>query len=358
MTKKDKGRVLVTGANGYIGSVLAPLLDRNGYAVTGLDTGYYDSARLFHDRRDRPRVICRDVREVTPADLEGFDAIVHLAELSNDPLCEFDEAATIAINHGGSVALAKAAREAGVKRFIYASSCSVYGAAGNSIKTEDSAPDPQTAYARCKVMVERDVRPMASSSFCPVFLRNATAFGASPSMRFDIVLNNLAGLAWTTGRISMTSDGSPWRPLVHVEDISGAVLASLNAPAEAVCGEIFNVGSDPQNYRVRDIAEAVAGVFPRCSLEFGENGGDNRSYRVSFDKITNRLPGFACRWDARSGALELRRVFERIGMTPEIFQAAAFTRLKRLRELMTSGQVDETFRWTQPAKTERELAVA
>jgi nucleoside-diphosphate-sugar epimerase len=341
----DSQRVLVTGANGYIGCVLSSRLMNAGWNVDGLDTGYYQSGWLYHDGRDQARVLCRDVRRVTVNDLRGYDAVVHLAELSNDPLCEFDERSTYDINHRGSVALAEKAKAAGVRRFVYASSCSVYGAAGEEERTELSAVNPQTAYARCKVLVEHDVSALADRSFAPTFLRNATAYGASPRMRFDIVLNNLAGLAWTTKCIRMTSDGTPWRPIVHVQDIGEAILAVLEAPAESVCGEVFNVGDDAQNYRIRDIVETVAEVFPGCSVEVGKNNGDNRSYRVSFRKIRDRLPGFRCRWDARRGARELRDIFETIAMSEPTFNAPEFTRLKQLRHLLATKQIDSELYW-------------
>jgi nucleoside-diphosphate-sugar epimerase len=286
---------------------------------------------------------------VTVSDLRGYDAVVHLAELSNDPLCEFDESSTYDINHRGSVALAEKAKAAGVRRFVYTSSCSVYGAAGDEEKAETSQVNPQTAYARCKVLVERDVSGLADKSFAPTFLRNATAYGASPRMRFDIVLNNLAGLAWTTKCIRMTSDGTPWRPLVHVQDISDAILAVLEAPAENVCGEVFNVGDDAQNYRVRDIVDTVAETFPGCSVEIGKNNGDNRSYRVSFRKIREHLPGFRCRWDVRRGAAELRGVFEAIAMGEQTFNDPAFTRLKQLRHLLATKQLDAALYWRSSA---------
>lgn len=344
-TAERRRRILVTGAAGYIGSVLMGMLGNRGYQVDGLDTGFYTSGTLYHDGLDRPRLLIRDTRDIEIEDLRGYESVVHLAELSNDPLCEFDQTSTYDINHRGSASLAAKAKAAGVRRFIYTSSCSVYGAAGDDTKDETSAPNPQTAYARCKILVEREVGALRSDAFAPIFLRNATAFGASPSMRFDIVLNNLAGLAWTTRRIAMTSDGTPWRPLVHVRDIGTAIIAALEADPGSIAGEVFNVGSDDQNYRVREIAEAVAEEFPGCQLTFGSNDADNRSYRVSFRKIHEHLPGFRCTWDARRGARELRRVFETIAMTAEVFQSPAFTRLKRLRELMESGQVDSSLRW-------------
>lgn len=340
-----KPRVLLTGAEGYIGWVMSARLADAGFAVDGLDTGFYQSGLLFHDGRDRPRILCRDTRRITVEELAGYDAVVHLAELSNDPLCEFDESLTYDVNHKGSVTLAQKAKAAGVKRFVYASSCSIYGAAGDSEKTEESEPNPQTAYARCKMQVEQDVGKLTDASFSPTFLRNATAFGVSPRMRFDIVLNNLAGLAWTTKCIKMTSDGTPWRPLVHIEDISDAVICALRAPTEIVSGQVFNVGSDSQNYRIRDICEAVGEKFPGCSVEFGKNMGDNRSYRVSFEKIHTKLPGFQCRWDVRSGAEQLRKVFESIGMTEEVFNSPPFTRLKQLKHLRGTKQVDDGLYW-------------
>jgi nucleoside-diphosphate-sugar epimerase len=338
-------RILVTGADGFIGSVLTPLLMDRGFEVTGLDTGFYRAGLLYHDGRDRPRTVTRDIRSLSAADLEGFDAVVHLAELSNDPLCQHDPKKTYEINHLGSVALARTAKEAGVARFVYASSCSIYGAAADGMRSEESEPNPQTAYADCKRLVERDVQELASPSFSPTFLRNATAFGASPRIRFDIVLNNLAGLAWTTGRITMTSDGMPWRPLVHVRDISAAIIATLEAPREAVANQVMNVGDNDNNYRVREIAEAIGEAFPNCKIEFGSNSGDNRSYRVSFDKIRRVLPGFRCEWTARKGAQQMRALFEHIGMEERDFNAPPFTRLRQLQHLLATRQIDPDFYW-------------
>jgi nucleoside-diphosphate-sugar epimerase len=341
-------KVLVTGTEGYIGMRLAPLLLAAGHDVVGLDTSFYRDGTLFNSQLLMPRLpslINKDLRRITKDDLSGMDAVVHLAELSNDPLGENNPELTFRINHQGSVQLATLARAAGVRRFVYASSCSVYGLGSDTPVTEESPVNPLTAYAKCKTLVERDVRAMAASDFCVTFLRNATAYGASPRMRFDIVLNDLCGLAWTTKRIALISDGSPWRPIVHIEDISAAIRCSLEAPAEAVNGEIFNVGSDTENYRVREIAEIVAGVFPGCELTVGPKSADNRSYRVSFAKITNRLPGFRCAWTARRGAEELRDVFARIEMDKSTFEFRAFTRLKQLRYLLRTNQIDSEFFW-------------
>ena len=338
-------KVFVTGTEGYIGSVLAPTLVAAGHEVHGVDTGFYTRGWLYDPGYGPYPTESRDIRDLTAADLVGFDAVVHMAELSNDPLGQFNPGVTHAINHQGSVRLAEACQEAGVPRFVYTSSCSVYGLGEDGFRTEESATNPQTAYAECKVLVERDVIQMANDGFSPTFLRNATAFGPSPRMRFDIVLNNLAGLAWTTKEIALTSDGTPWRPLVHVADICEAIRCTLEAPREAVHNEIFNVGATDQNYQVREIAQFVAEALPGCELTIGSSDGDNRSYRVSFDKIRERLPGFRCRRDAQTGARELMEVFDGISMTPEVFTAALFTRLKQLREHIEGGMLDRELRW-------------
>jgi nucleoside-diphosphate-sugar epimerase len=343
-------KLLVTGVEGYIGCLLAPFLQARGHELVGLDTGYYRDGWLFSDRSlvpGFPRTVNRDIRHIEAEDLQGVDAVVHLAELSNDPLGENDPDLTHKINHRASVRLAQLARDAGVKRFVYTSSCSVYGVAdGAEPMTERSPTNPQTAYAVCKTLVERDVSQLAAANFSPTFLRNATAYGASPRMRFDIVLNNLCGIAATTGRIVMTSDGTPWRPLVHVLDICEAIACALEAPRDAVHNEVFNVGHDEDNYQVREIAEIVAGAYPGCEVSFGPAGGDNRSYRVSFAKIHGQLPGFRCTWDARKGAAQLRRVFDRIGLDAELFQSRPFTRLKQLKYLTSTGQLDPQLFWT------------
>jgi len=341
-------RVFVTGVDGYIGAVLAPYLLERGMMVIGLDTGYYRDGWLYSDNQRlavTPHTLNKDLRAVTAADLEGCDAVVHLAELSNDPLGQHNPEMTHQINHRGSVALAKEAMRAGIRRFVYTSSCSVYGAGTGDFLDESARVNPQTAYAECKVLVERDLLAMAGADFSPVFLRNATAFGPSPRMRFDIVINDLCALAWTTRRIAMTSDGSPWRPVVHVEDICEAIYRSLVAPEEAVRGKIFNVGQNSENYRVRELAQIVAGEFPGCTVSVGTSGSDNRSYRVNFERIHRELPGFKCQYTARDGARQLRELFERIQMAPETYQFRAFTRLKQLTYLQSTRQIDGEFYW-------------
>ncbi|MBV8899970.1 MAG: SDR family oxidoreductase [Verrucomicrobia bacterium] len=340
-------RILVTGSDGYLGSLLAPELMRRGHEVVGLDTGYYKERALYRGPAPAPATLVKDLRRVEGADLAGFEAVVHMAELSNDPTGQLAPHITYEINHRGSVHLAELARKAGVQRFVYMSSCSVYGVAeGEGLVDEESPLNPQTAYGVCKTLVERDLRELAGGGFAPTLLRNATAYGASPRMRFDIVLNNLAGLAWTTKEIRMTSDGTPWRPIVHGLDICQAIIAVLEAPREAVANEVFNVGDTKHNYRVREIAEVVGAVFPGCRVSFGPPSADNRSYRVSFEKIGKHLPDFRCRWDARRGAEQLLALFRRVDMSREVFEDRAFTRLKQLEYLLRTRQIDDNFFWT------------
>lgn len=337
-------RILVTGSEGYIGCLLGPRLRSDGHEVHGLDTGFFKAGWLYPGLDFTPSTVVKDVRSITRADLEGFDAVVHMAELSNDPLGDLIGDVTYEINHHGTVRLATLAKEAGVERFVHMSSCSVYGVAEGEVD-ETSPVNPQTAYADCKRLVEQDVAGLAGDGFSPTFLRNATAFGASPRMRFDVVLNNLSGLAWTTGRIAMTSDGTPWRPLVHLLDIGSAISAVLAAPRETVHNEIFNVGSNEQNYQVKEIAETVAAAFPGCSASFGPPGADNRSYKVNFDKIHSALPGFRCAWDAEAGARQLHGVFTACAMDVETFTGRGHTRLAQLQHLLRTGQVDNQLYW-------------
>jgi nucleoside-diphosphate-sugar epimerase len=340
-------KVLVTGTEGYLGSLFAPLLMKQGHEVIGVDTGYYKVGWLYNATDLTAKTLNKDIRHITAEDLQGVDAIVHMAELSNDPTGQLSPNITYDINHKGSVRLAELAKAAGVRRFVYMSSCSVYGVATGQDVTEESEVNPQTAYAICKTLVERDLQPMADDNFSPTFMRNATAFGASPRMRFDIVLNNLAGLAWTTKEIKMISDGTPWRPLVHALDIAKALLCVLEAPRDIIHNQIFNVGDTAHNYRVKEIAEIVADIFTGCQLSFGANVADNRSYRVSFEKINTILPGFKCEWDARRGAQQLFDLFNQIDMDADTFNARGFTRLKQLEYLLRTQQIDQDFFWRQ-----------
>jgi len=341
-------RVFVTGVEGYIGAVLASYLLARGMKVRGVDTGYYREGWLFSDNRRlpaTPHTLNKDLRTVTAADLRGCDAVVHLAELSNDPLGENNPTVTRQINHAGSVGLAHQTVRAGIRRFVYTSSCSVYGAAGGDFVDENAPVAPQTAYAQCKILVERDLQAMAGDSFTPVILRNATAFGPSPRMRFDVVINDLCALAWTTRHIAMTSDGSPWRPVVHVLDICEAIYRSLVAPEQLVRGRTYNVGQNSENYRVRELAQLVADEFGGCTISVGTPQGDGRSYRVDFGRIHRELPGFQCQYTARDGVRELHRLFERIQMAPETYRFRAFTRLNQLRFLQATQQIDSEFYW-------------
>ena len=340
-------KVLVTGTEGYLGCLFAPLLLERGHEVIAVDTGFYKTGWLYNGTELTAKTLNKDIRLITSEDLQGVDAIVHMAELSNDPTGQLSPTITYDINHKGSVRLAELAKQTGVRRFVYMSSCSVYGVATEGDVTEESAINPQTAYAECKALVERDVKPMADDNFSPTFMRNATAFGASPRMRFDIVLNNLSGLAWTTKEIKMISDGTPWRPLVHGLDIAKALLCVLEAPRDVVHNQVFNVGDSANNYRVREIAEIVAESFPGCKLSFGDQGADNRSYRVSFEKINTQLPGFKCDWDARRGAEQLYKVFSQIDMTQSEFESRGFTRLKQLEYLIRTQQIDKDFFWVK-----------
>lgn len=342
-------RVLMTGHDGYIGTVMAPFLRRGGHTVVGLDSCLFRACG--HGEPLVPadeRTL--DLRDVTVDDLRGFDAVVHLAALSNDPLGDLAPEHTFDINHHASSRLAELAKEAGVRRFLYSSSCSVYGAADTSVLVDETAPlAPVSAYAQSKVAVEADLSALADDRFSPVHLRNATAYGWSPRLRLDLVLNDLVATAYLTGEILVLSDGTPWRPLVHIEDISRAFLAALEAPTEDIHDEAFNVGTEADNHQVSDLADIVAGVVPDSTIRItGEAGGDPRSYRVSFDRIRRVLPSFQPVWDAERGARDLYARFREHGLSPED-RELTFRRLAWLRGLMADGRVDDRLRWVARA---------
>jgi nucleoside-diphosphate-sugar epimerase len=339
-------KVLVTGSHGYIGSALVPALRAAGHDVTGLDAMYYRGCDLYAGD-EGVRTLELDVRDVRPADLAGFDGIVHLAALSNDPLGDLDRELTLEVNYRATVRLAEAAKAAGVARFVFASSCSMYGSSGEDDFVDEDAPlRPLTAYAESKVRAEEELADLADESFSPVSMRNATAYGVSPRLRVDLVLNNLVGWAHTTGAVRILSDGTPWRPLVHVQDIAGAALAALEAPAETVRGEAFNVGAASENHQVRDLAEIVRETVGDCTVEYAGRGDpDPRSYRVDFRKLERAFPSFRTRWTAAAGARELRDAYHRSRLDLPAFEGPRYTRLKRLRELLASGALDAELRW-------------
>jgi len=340
-------KVLLTGYNGYVGTVMTPMLLAAGHEVVGLDTNLYQGS-TFGDENPTKGVsaINKDIRDVNQSDLHGFDAIIHLAGLSNDPLGDLNPELTYQINHLASVELAKLAKQAGISRFIFASSCSNYGAAGDDFLSEDSPFNPVTPYGESKVRVEQDVSKLADDDFSPTFLRSGTAYGVSPRLRFDLVLNNLVAWAFTTGNVHLKSDGTPWRPLVHIEDMSRAFLAALNAPRELVHNEAFNVGQTKENYRVKDMAQIVVDTVPDSKLEFASDAGpDKRNYRVNCDKISSVLKEFKPQWTVRKGAQELYEAYLKVGLEKDEFEGSRYRRIHHIKYLISTGRLGEDLRW-------------
>lgn len=342
-------KVLVSGHHGYIGSVLTPFIAAADHDVVGLDTFLFRGCDLGESPSWAHELTC-DIRDVEPGQLQGFDAVVHLAALSNDPLGDLNPDWTDDINRNGTIHLARVAREAGVRRFVFASSCSMYGASGTDALLDESSPlRPLTAYAESKVRAEEELFGLADGYFSPVSMRNATAYGASPRLRLDVVLNNLVGWAHAYGAINLQSDGTAWRPLVHIRDIAQAAVALLAAPSEEVTCESFNIGSEDQNYRVRELADIVQRSFPACEITFASGAvSDPRSYRVDFAKLHRRFPGFHCAWSAERGVEELASAYAVGGLTAEGFDGHRFVRLRQLQRLLEAGSLGSGLRWAEP----------
>lgn len=339
-------RVLITGHDGYIGSVMAPRMRQAGHQVTGLDTGYFSECTLVPDEAGALPTIGKDIRDLTAADLEGFDAVVHLAALSNDPIGNLNSGWTESINLEGSVRLARAARAAGVSRFLFSSSCIMYGAS-EAVEVDENSPlDPRTIYARSKVLAEQAIAKLASPSFSPVFLRNGTVYGLSPRMRFDTVLNSLVGSAVTTGKVVVHGDGKPWRPVVHIDDVASVFLAVLEAPRERIHNQALNAASAMANHQIGELAEITASAIPGCRLQvLSSPEADQRTYKTNFDKIARLLPELRPEWSVRDGIAQLHEQFRRIGLTVDQFRGARFTRLLWLRRLMEEDRLDGNLRW-------------
>ena len=342
-------KVIVTGHNGFIGPHMVRLLKESGFYVKGIDTNYFDESCKFSDSIKPDEELIRDVREIKKSDLEGVYAICHLAGLSNDPMGDLNKNLTYDINHKASVRLAKLSKQVGVEKYIFMASCSMYGIADGDIALDESAAfAPETAYAESKVNTEKDVKPMGDEKFSVTFMRNATAYGLSPKLRLDLVVNNLVGWAITTGEIKIMSDGSPWRPLVHAEDIARATVAVVEAPKEQVNGKSFNVGQNSENFQIKDIANIVGEVIPGCKVVItGEHGGDSRSYRVDFSKIEKELPGFKPKWKLKEAIENIYNGYKEFGMNDKYFNGKNFIRLKQLDHLTSEGLLDDNLFWNK-----------
>jgi nucleoside-diphosphate-sugar epimerase len=338
-------RVLVTGHKGYIGTILVPMLLAAGHEIVGFDSDLYERSTFGEGIAEIPE-IRKDIRDLEKSDLEGFDAVLHLAGLSNDPLGNLNPNLTYEINHQASVRIAELSKQAGVSRYIFSSSCSNYGAGGEDLLNEESAFNPVTPYGESKVKVELDVAKLADDNFSPTFLRNSTAYGVSPRLRFDLVLNNLVAWAFTTGKVFIKSDGTPWRPIVHIEDISRAFVAVLEADREVIHNEAFNVGRNEDNYRIRELADIVKETVPGCKIEYAADAGpDKRCYRVDCSKILRVVPTFKPQWNARKGAQELLDAYKKIGLTLEEFEGPKYQRIAHIKQLLSNKLLDDNLRW-------------
>jgi len=339
---------MVTGHHGFIGSLLVKQLLHQGYNVKGIDTQYFGPECEYYPEELRVTDVRKDIRQVEEKDLNGIDAICHLAALSNDPMGEISAELTLDINYKASVRLAQLAKKAGVKKFIFSSSCSLYGIAGQDAVTEEAAFAPVTAYAKSKVLVEKEILPIADKTFCVTSLRNATAYGVSPKLRVDLVVNNLLGSAFAEGQIKIMSDGSPWRPLIHAEDIARAFIAVIEAPETAVNAQAFNVGQNEENYRIREIADLIGKAMPQCKIVFtGEHGADTRSYRVDFAKIQKTLPNFKPAWTLSKGIQQIAESYRDYHMNAERFSGRYFVRLKQVKYLLEKNLIDNDMYWRE-----------
>ncbi len=340
-------KILITGHNGYIGSVMTPHLLAAGYEITGLDTGYFSQCTLVEGGGDIPTVR-KDLRDLAPKDLEGYDAVVHLAALSNDPIGNLNDSWTEDINFKASVRLAELAKAAGLGRYLFSSSCIMYGAASTEVVTEESPLDPKTEYARSKVKAEHAITKLAAPGFSPVFIRNGTIYGVSPRMRFDTVFNDLVGSAVTTGKVIVYSDGKPWRPVIHVQDVARMFEAVLAAPTEKIHNQAFNAGANSLNHQIIELANIAVNTVPGCKLEVvAKTGADQRTYKADFGKFARTFPDFKFKWNVVEGAKELYAAFLKVGLKHTDFTDKKFTRLKWLRHLIDSKQLDDNLRWTK-----------
>jgi nucleoside-diphosphate-sugar epimerase len=337
-------KILVTGCDGYVGSRMTDFLDDRGHEVFGFDTGYYRNSWLYNGIKNFPRIKNKDIRNIDSDDLKTFDAVIHLSELSNDPIGQINGDVTRDVNHSGTKHLIDECIKAGVKRFIYSSSCSVYGAS-DEVVSENTKTSPVSEYAKCKVLNENYILSLPESDFTPVIMRNATVYGPSPRMRFDLAINNLTGVAFTTKVVKLDSDGSAWRPFVHIDDMINAFACAVEAKNEDVYKQIFNVGDNSSNYKIKGLADEIKKIMPECEITLNSENIDKRNYNVNFDKIASKLPGFNIKRAVPEGIMELLELYKKVGLTIEMFESRDFVRLKQIKYLRDTEQIDQKYYW-------------